>query len=357
MNTLRCFSLLTAFIVLSHTVYADPSNTLLGLPTHAINSTKLSTPAEIDLGKQLFFDKNLSQDGSVSCASCHAPDKAFSDHRRVAQGIRGQFGTRNTPTLLNAAFAQHLFWDGRRERLEDQVLDPFINPVEQGLANLAELEQRVRLNKTYPTVFRRVYGLEPEAIDAMHIAWALAAYVRSLLAGDSPFDRYLYAGDRNALSADALRGLELFRGRAHCVECHVIGSNSAFFADNQFHRLGVGLQSIQPRLAELAKRAATYSGSLDALVLEYPEIAELGRFLATHDPHDLGKFKTPSLRNVALTAPYMHDGSIATLEEAVEREVYYRGLSNGRPLIITPREKMAIVEFLKSLTSSTREQR
>ncbi len=334
--------------------YADPPNPLLGLPSFVINSAKPTTLAEIHLGKQLFFDKNLSQDGSISCASCHSPDKAFSDHRRVAQGVHGQVSTRNAPTLLNVVFAQYLFWDGRRQRLEDQVLDPFINPVEHGLANPAELERRVRLNKAYDTAFRQVYDIDPAIIDAPHIAQALAAYVRTLLAGDSPFDRFLYAGDHNALNAAARQGLELFRGRAHCVDCHFIGSDSALFSDNKFHRLGVGLQSIQPRLAELAKRAVNDTGSRDALVLEDPEIAELGRFLVTHDPHDIGKFKTPSLRNVALTAPYMHDGSIATLDEAVEREVYYRGLSKGRPLIITPQEKKMLVEFLKSLTSNTR---
>ncbi|HEX9627797.1 MAG TPA: cytochrome c peroxidase [Acidiferrobacterales bacterium] len=307
--------------------------------------------ARIALGKRLFFDSSLSADGRVSCASCHRPDKAFSDGESLARGAGGKTGTRNTPSLFNVAYATSLFWDGRRTRLEDQVLDPFVNPVEHGLADRGELLGRLTADKSYGRAFADSFGPGSPTITAERIGAALAAYLRSLRAGNTPFDRHVYGADTDALSPEAQRGLGLFRSRAGCAECHLIGKEHALLTDGKFHSIGVGMETIRGRLSELTARAVAAPRPLDHVVLQDPELAQLGRFLVTHDPRDIGKFKTPSLRNVALTAPYMHDGSVATLEEAVEREIYYRGLTSGRPVVLTPDEKRELVSFLRSLTS------
>jgi cytochrome c peroxidase len=322
----------------------------LGLPP-APHERGAASHALVSLGKRLFFDVRLSADGSISCASCHEQDKAFSDGRRVSQGIAGRTGTRNAPSLFNAVFANSLFWDGRRDTLEQQALDPFVNPSEHGLADLDALVEKVRADEPYRGAFGSVFGRAKPSITAKRIGQAIAAYVRSLVAGDSAFDRYLYGDDKNALSPAAVRGLELFRGRAGCAECHVIGKQHALLSDGKYHSLGVGMEKLRGRLAELATRAVSHPKPLDHTILQDAELAELGRFLVTRYPRDIGKFKTPSLRNVAVTAPYMHNGEVATLEEAVERETYYRGLTTNRPLILSQDEKGDLVEFLRSLTS------
>lgn len=329
---------------------ASPS--LLGLPMPPASHNTPESRAQAALGKRLFFDARLSADDKIRCASCHQPEKAFSDGLRVSQGMGGRTGTRNAPSLINVVFASSLFWDGRRDTLEAQALDPFINPNEHGLASIDALVEKVRADETYRDAFVSAFRPDKQAISAEHIRLAIAAYLRTLVAGGSSVDRYLYGGEKNALTPAAVRGLELFRGRAGCAACHVIGARDALLSDGKFHSLGVGMEDIRAHLAELATRAMRREAPLDHTVLQDGELAELGRFLVTRDPHDIGKFKTPSLRNVALTAPYMHNGKVATLEEAVEREIYYRGLTTSRPLIVTPSEKEELAAFLRSLTNT-----
>lgn len=325
---------------------------LLGLPKPPFSREGVAGSAQVTLGERLFFDARLSADGKTRCASCHQPEKAFSDGLRVSQGSAGRLGTRNAPSLINVAFASSLFWDGRRDTLEAQVLDPFTNPNEHDLVSRDALVEKIDADKTYRKAFASAFGGDKEqTITAQRITQAISAYLRSLVAGGSPVDRFLYGGDKNALTPAAARGLELFRGRAGCAECHVIGMHDALLSDGKFHSLGVGMEDIRPRLAMLTTRAVRRNAPLDHTVLQDAELAELGRFLVTRDPHDIGKYKTPSLRNVGLTAPYMHNGKVATLEEAVEREIYYRGFTTNRPLIVTPSEKEDLVAFLQSLTS------
>jgi cytochrome c peroxidase len=241
--------------------------------------------------------------------------------------------------------------------LQQQALDPLTNPREHGLANVSVLVSIVSSDAEYAAAFSRVFGGNSQPppqslITVDNIVSALAEFERTLLIADSPFDRYQYGHVRTALSPSAVRGLELFRGRAQCAGCHLIGSADALFTDNLYHSLGVGMPTIAPRLAQAATRVANASApTLDRLIAEDPEIAALGRFVITKQPRDIGKFKTPSLRNVALTAPYMHDGSVSTLTEAVDVEIYYRSLESGAPLILTPEEKRDLVEFLTALTS------
>ncbi len=323
----------------------------LGLPASPTGS--LPDENKIALGRKLFFDTRLSADGKVSCASCHRPEAAFVDGRALAVGVEGRRGTRNTPTLLNAAFHASQFWDGRRGSLEEQVLDPLVNPVEHGLADHAAVVSIVSADPAYRAGFEAAFGPQARRVTEEHVARALASFVRSLVAADSPFDRYLYGGKSAALSDAAIRGLALFQGRARCVECHTIGEREATFSDNRFHRVGVGLDRIGQKLASVASRVAGLSkDGAESLAILDPDVAALGRFLVTRNPADIGKFRTPTLRNVALTAPYMHDGSLASLEEAIDWELYQRVQPHGRPIILTPGERADLLVFLRSLTSA-----
>jgi cytochrome c peroxidase len=344
-------SLLAAMASLAdQTTVRAPST--LGLPPLPVPRDNPQTPEKVALGRTLFDDKRLSADGKVSCSTCHQPDRAFIDGRTVAQGVQQRAGTRNTPTLINSAYLTSLFWDGRRNSLEEQAADPLVNPVEHALRSHDELLATVRADAGYAAGFRAAFGVGSAAIGIEHVVKALAAFERTLVAGDSPLDRYRYGDDSTALSAGQLRGLGLFAGRAHCASCHTLGKEHALLTDQEFHTIGIGQASVQPRLAERTTRLARLSrAERDRSILSDPEVADLGRFAVTLKPGDIGGFRTPSLRNVALTAPYMHDGSVPTLAAAVEREVYYRGLEAGRPLVLTPQEKADLVAFLAALTS------
>lgn len=334
---------------------------LIDMPTSASNSpgspqrrAEQAGGVLAALGEQLFFDKRLSADGTVSCASCHQPAKAFSDGRPVAVGIKDQAGTRNTPSLLGVALSKDLFWDGRGQILEDEVLKPFINPIEHALASYEKLVARVSADRNYREAFTAAFPGSTKLIAKDQVAQAIAAYIRTLRATETSFDRYYFHGDKSALTPTAIQGFELFRGRAKCVECHTIGKREALFTDGKFHNRGIGLDSIRHRLPKLTVRIALDTSShVNEMFLRDRDLAELGRFLVTKDPRDIGKFRTPSLRNVALTAPYMHNGSVATLEDAVEKEIYYHSVENDQPLIVSPKEKAYIVEFLQSLTTKT----
>jgi len=282
--------------------------------------------AKIELGRQLYFDERLSVDDTVSCATCHDPQKGFSDNEKVSTGIQGKKGNRNAPTSLNAALTDLQFWDGRAPSLEEQAKGPIVNPVEMGMPSLDAVVEKLKKIPEYQKSFKDVFE---GGITADNMARAIAAYERTLLAGDSPFDRYFYGKEENAISPSAKRGLEVFREKGRCVTCHEILPSFALFTDNKFHNVGVGMDQPNP---------------------------DLGRYLVTQEDKDIGAFRTPNLRNISLTAPYMHDGSESTLESVVE--LYDRGgvpnrhLDGGiRPLNLTEQEKKDLVEFMKTLTS------
>ncbi len=330
---------------------AQAVSSMLGLPH--LERTEQMTPALIDVGRKLFFDQRLSVDGAISCASCHIPEKAFTDGRKVASGVNGNAGTRNVISLINVAYQGSLFWDGRRQSLEAQASDPLFNSREHGLSNEDQVLQVIRTDPAYVASFKDAANVGARDLGLAQVRAALAAFERSLLAGNSAFDRYYYGGDPGALAATEQRGLALFRGRAQCVSCHTIKSDGALLTDGKFHTAGVGIKQIESQLGSLALRvAAATDEELGRLITSDADVAALGRFAVTRKPTDVGQYKTPSLRNVALTAPYMHDGSVATLEEAVERELYYRSVQSNHPVILTESEKSDLVAFLRALTSA-----
>jgi len=308
------------------------------------------TAAKVALGEKLYFDARLSTDNTVSCATCHDPAKGFADGKALAVGIGQKTGSRNSPTVLYAAFNDFQFWDGRASTLEDQAKGPLTNPVEMGMASHEALVGKLQNISEYRPLFQQAFGSDQITID--NVVRAIASYERTVFSFSSPFDRF-NAGDKTAMSASAQRGWDLFNGKGRCNDCHGYVASSPTFTDNKFHNIGVAMHAAN--FAELARKAAQSPESTSDLA-HTAGYSELGRFLVTREPKDIGAFKTPGLRNVALTAPYMHDGSQRTLEEVIK--FYDKGgednpyLDGGiRPLKLTAQEETDLVEFLKALTS------
>jgi len=305
------------------------------------------TPEKVELGRKLYYDKRLSKDGTVSCATCHDPVKGFSDGRKVSEGIQGKKGTRNAPTVLNSVFNEMQFWDGRAASLEEQAKGPMINPVEMGMASHDDVVKVVRADPAYQQAFKATLGREPGIDD---IAAAIATFERTVVSGDSPFDRFS-SGDKAAITESAQRGWELWNGKARCNTCHPFGSATPNFSDNKFHNIGVAAKGRD--FASLARQAAAET---DPQKLAFhADFSELGRFVTTKQPKDIGAFKTSGLRDIALSAPYMHDGSEATLLDVVK--FYDKGgepnpyLDGGVvPLKLTEQEMKDLVAFMETLT-------
>ncbi len=297
-----------------------PDPQLVPLPQEAPSpETNPTTADKVELGKKLFFDARLSGNNEMSCATCHIPDKAYGDGLALSPGADGMPLERNTQTCLNVGYFNHFFWDGRAESLEHQALGPIVSPREMN-QDLDKLERELSAIPGYVKEFKAVFETKP---DREGIAKALAAFQRTLVTEPSPFDKYL-RGDKEALSDDAKEGLELFRGDAGCIECH----HGPLLSDGKFYRIGVSSK-------------------------------DLGRAKVTGMKEDRYRFRTPSLRNIAETGPYMHDGSMKTLDEVVT--FYYRGIPDAGRL---PPDTSALVgqsfseigplvEFLKSLSGKT----
>lgn len=350
---------LWAVIGLAISVSQVAAQSTLGLPNVVIPADNPQNSAKIELGKQLFFDRRLSADGTISCAHCHQPERAFTDGAATAVGIRGQVGPRNTPTVFNAAFYTTLFLDGRANSLEAQALEPLLNPIEHGLSDFQQILKLVRKDPDYRRLFLKAFSIPLEQAQTNHIGKALASYERTLVCGNTPFDRDLYTGDEHALSEGAKRGLRIFRRKGNCANCHEIGLNDALFTDNRFYNIGIGFERLEAKFGQFAieqKQKAAGANVDPSTVFTDRERSELGRFQVTGLVADIGKFRTPSLRNVGLTEPYMHDGSLKTLAEVVE---YYD--KGGRknpfldpaifPLHLTDQEKVDLVAFLDSLSN------
>lgn len=331
------------------------ADNLLGLPPLTIPADNPQTPEKVALGKSLFNDKRFSADGTISCASCHSAKKAFTDNLPVSKGFKGQTGTRNAPSVLNAAFYQSFFWDGRAQSLEEQALKPLTNPIEHGLENHQPILEIIQHDKNYLAQFNRVFNVSENEITINHVAKAIASFERTLIAGNSDFDRYFYGMNPSAISESAARGSRIFRRKGNCAVCHEISLNNALFTDNRFYNVGVGFNKLNPVLDKIIE-TVNQNKSLDELKLTNEQHSEFGQFAITKQLNDLGKFKTPTLRNIALTAPYMHDGRFKTLKEVIEH--YNKGGEKNSfldpkifPLDLTPQEKLDLEAFLQSLTS------
>ncbi len=297
-------------------LWADDTKPPRGLAAVPVPKENPSSPEKIALGKQLYFDKRLSGDDTIACSSCHDPKKGWSNADKTAVGFGGQRGGRSAPTVLNSGYQAFQFWDGRAKSLEQQALGPIANPIEMNLP-LEKAVEKIGAIKGYQDQFQKVFG---QPVNAENIGKAIAAFERTVLSGDAPYDR-LRGGDESAMSLQAWEGMQLFFGKANCSSCHS-GPN---FTDNGFHNIGVSFTI---------------------------EKADLGRFEISKMEGDKGAFKTPSLRDIARTAPYMHDGSLATLEEVVE--YYDKGGTPSEyldeelfPLKLTADQKAALVTFLK----------
>ena len=338
----------------------------LGLPSVPIPEDNLQTPEKVALGDKLFHDKRFSTTGEVSCSTCHLKEKAFTDSPlKTSEGIEKKTGTRNAPTVINSAYSATQFWDGRSPDLEDQALHPFVNPVEMGLEDHQPILDIIASDPEYAAAFKEVFGVEADTVTMVEVTRAIAAFERTVVAGDSPFDRYFYGGEADAMSEQQIRGFDLFVNQGRCVSCHVIEQTQAVFTDSRFHNIGVGINNIQGDVPELAGEFMQTKVTLeevDIQVLSDPRTSELGRFAVTRDLDTIGSFKTSTLRNIEVTAPYMHDGSIATLRDVV---VHYNNggvtnegdpvndfLSGGiRPLDLSEEQIDDLVAFMKALTS------
>jgi cytochrome c peroxidase len=312
------------------------------------------TAERIALGRKLYFDTRLSKDGTLACATCHDVSRGFTDHRSVSEGIGDHLGKRSAPTTMNAAMMQSQFWDGRAPSLDEQAKLPILNPIEMGHPDAASAMAAVNTDHAYQGLFQKAYGRAPNYDD---LGRAIASFERTLIFLDAPFDRFA-AGDRTALSAGAQRGLALFNGKARCVSCHMINSSNPLGTDNRFHNIGVSAR--KQNFEALAGQAVgilkqnTDPQALDKLALE-TDMSELGRFLVSKQRQDIGSFKTEQLRNVGLTAPYMHDGSLHTLWDVMDH--YNKGgetnayLDGGiEPLNLSEDEINDVVAFLFALT-------
>ncbi len=301
----------------------------LGLPPLPIPADNPPTADAIALGRRLYFEQRLSSDNTFSCGSCHSPYIRFADGLKVASGVGAQQGTRNTPTTLNAAYSLTQFWDGRATSLEQQAGMPIANPIEMNLPHEVCVT-KLSADHSYQNEFAKVFGSGPITMDK--IQKAIASFERTLLSGNAPFDRYQYGGEKSALAAEAIRGLAVFtdKQRGNCVTCHIIGEQFALFTDDKFHNLGTGMDA---------------NG----------ELKDVGRFAQTKVAAERGAFRTPSLRNVAKTAPYMHDGSLQTLQEVID--FYVGGGSSNpqldkeiKPLKLSAQERADLIAFLEALT-------
>jgi cytochrome c peroxidase len=290
-----------------------------GLSPRIVPKDNPLTQARVDLGRRLFFDPILSEDKTVSCASCHRPDHGFASPDAQPRGIRGQKTTRRAPSLLNRAYGSAFFWDGRAASLEEQALHPIANPTEMG-TSVATIVKRLQSDTKYKAAFAEAF---PDDVTEVNLAKALASFERVLLRGDSRVDRFRKKGDHAALTPQERHGLWIYESKGQCWRCH----GGANFTDEMFHNTGIGWGK---------------------------KPSDVGRAIVTKKDVDAGKFKTPTLRGVTLTAPYMHDGSLKTLEEVVE---FYNKGGNAnpqldslmQPLKLSKEEVEALVAFLKAL--------
>lgn len=330
----------------------------LGLPAVPVPDNNPLTEDKVQLGRKLFFDRRLSANNTISCAMCHIAEQGFAQNElQTPVGIEGKSVRRNAPTIYNVAYLTRVFHDGREISLENQVWGPLLAANEMGNLSIGMVIEQIRSLADYDRLFDRAFGRAP---DMQTIGMALASYERTLVSGDSPFDRWYFDKDKTALGESAQRGFELFLGKARCVACHAIEQEFALFTDNDFHNTGVGyFATMRPADAELVVLLAP--GRSERVKTDIPQTTgtekprDLGRYEVTGLPADRWRYRTPTLRNAALTAPYMHDGSLPSLRDVL---LFYNqgGVPNEvldpliSPLGLSDTEIDDLLTFLQSLT-------
>ena len=334
----------------------------LGLPKVPMPEDNPITAEKIGLGRKLFFDRRLSLNNTFSCAMCHIPEQGFtSNEMATAVGIEGRTVRRNSPTLYNVAYQQTLFHDSRETTLEQQVWGPLLAHNEMGNPAIGTVIEKIKHSNDYAGLFEAAFSQPP---DMQAIGKAIASYERSLLSANSPFDRWYFGKDKNALAANAQRGFRLFMGKAQCSLCHAINADYALLTDNQLHNTGIGYaEAMIAKTPSQTKRVQVapglYADVPNTIIqsVSATKANDLGRYEITQKPQDRWLYKTPSLRNIALTAPYMHNGSMVSLREVVE--FYNRGgIANGnldpliKPLQLSASEISDLTAFLESLTGA-----
>ncbi len=336
----------------------EVNNPPLGLPVLPKDKSEALTPEKVSLGRKLFRDRRLSSNGALSCSSCHNPQEAFAQNAMGrAIGIEGKSLRRNSSSLLNVAYQDRLFWDGREFSLETLVWGKLLDEIALGNRSTGEVLSRLRVDPDLHAEFGLAFN--GTGITLETVAAAISAYLTTLVSADSRFDRWYFGNEEQALTDEEKQGFELFRGRAGCVNCHTIESDHALFTDQNLHNTGLGWEhsmGLRSRGDTIVVAGQTIKLNLDALSGTEPRrYNDLGLYEVTQDPADRWRFRTPTLRDVELTGPYMHDGSISSLEEVVE--YYSRGgvphelqAEAIRPFEVDSAEQAALVAFLKTLT-------
>jgi cytochrome c peroxidase len=333
----------------------------LGLPLVVHPKDNLPTQAKIELGRKLFFDRRLSINGTTSCGMCHVPEQGFTSHEiETSVGVEGRIGRRNTPSILNSAYYKHLFVDGRDPSLETQYISPLIARNEMANPSAGHVIALLKKLPDYQGLFEKAFSAPP-SLDT--VGKAFAVYQRSLIAGNSRFDRWLYGKEKGILDQSEVRGYQIFSSKGGCVSCHLIGDKYAKFTDDEFHDISYGWWREQQRQnppkmirVELAP-GVFYDVSEDIIAKVSEKIpADLGRYEVTENPKDRWKFRTPTLRNLSITAPYMHDGKFATIKDVLKfynqgGEPHKEVDPRIKPLGLSSEEMQDLENFLKSLTS------
>ncbi len=336
-------------------------NPPLGLPAIPVPAGNPVTKDKIALGRKLFFDRRLSRNNTFSCAMCHVPEQGFANNElAIAVGIEGRSGRRNAPTIYNSAYSEILFHDGREYNLEQQVWGPLLDRSEMANPSIGDVLKKLRTIPGYRGLFESVFDGRGPTMET--VGMALATYQRMLVSGNSPFDQWYYDKNENAVTVNVKRGFKLFTGKAQCSACHTVGEKSALFMDNRLHNTGLGYRDSMgvEAATERVQLAPGVFVDVDQSIIsavgdDVP--SDLGLYEVTENPHDRWKFKTPGLRNIYLTAPYMHNGAFTSLEQVVD---FYDqgGVPNEvldplmKPLGLSEKDKQDLVAFMKALTGS-----
>ncbi|NOT85207.1 MAG: c-type cytochrome [Methylococcaceae bacterium] len=339
---------------------ATTQSPLLGLPPLPIPADNALSAAKISLGRKLFYDRRLSFNNTFSCAMCHIPEQGFtSNEMATSVGVEGRTVRRNAPTIYNVAYAQKLFHDGRESTLEQQVWGPLLAHNEMANPSIGHVIEKIRNNPDYMRLFAAAFN-RPASMET--VGMALASYERTLNAADSPFDRWYYGKQPNAISIAAQQGYQLFSGKAGCAHCHLLAAENALFSDQRLHNTGIGYADSMgkpPKVSPVQIAPGIFTAISNATLQAVAEIKtnDLGQYEITQNPVHRWRYKTPSLRNISLTAPYMHNGALITLRDVIN---FYNqgGIANEnldpllKPLHLKPEEVDALVAFLQTLTGS-----